>query len=56
MCERATTLVVCEADPPVPATEAAAVASTVGHPGVALSVAPATISAAEDSNSTSTMI
>jgi hypothetical protein len=56
MFKLAPLLVVREADQPVSATEAAAVASTVGPPEVALSMEPATAAAAEDSSSTTTMI
>jgi hypothetical protein len=50
------TLVVCEAVLPAPATEVAAVASTMGHREAVLSVAPTTIVAAEDSSNTTMMI
>jgi hypothetical protein len=50
MSERATTLLVFEADLLAPAKEVEAVASTMGHRKVVLSIAPAIIAAAEDSS------
>ncbi len=50
MSVQATTLLVFEADLLAPATEVAAVASTMGHRKVVLSVAPAITAAVEDSS------